>query len=97
MNAPSKLGIVNVHEAKTNFSRLLERVQAGEEVVIAKAGTPVAKLVAIDVGASSEPLPPRQPGRYKGELSGIPDSVWFDPFYTDEELDAFEGKNLEAE
>lgn len=38
---------VNVHEAKTHLSRLLERVSAGEEVVIAKAGKPVAKLVAI--------------------------------------------------
>ena len=36
---------VNVHEAKTHFSKLLERVQAGEEVVIAKAGKPVARLV----------------------------------------------------
>ena len=36
---------VNVHEAKTHFSKLLERVQAGKEVVIAKAGEPVARLV----------------------------------------------------
>jgi prevent-host-death family protein len=36
---------VNVHEAKTHLSKLLERVALGEEVVIAKAGTPVAKLV----------------------------------------------------
>jgi len=39
---------VNVHEAKTHFSRLLERVALGEEVIIAKAGTPVAKLVPIN-------------------------------------------------
>jgi prevent-host-death family protein len=38
---------VNIHEAKTHLSRLLERVAMGEEVVIAKAGKPVAKLVAI--------------------------------------------------
>jgi prevent-host-death family protein len=38
---------VNIHEAKTHLSRLLERVVIGEEVVIAKAGKPVAKLVAI--------------------------------------------------
>ena len=37
--------IVNIHEAKTQLSRLLERVQAGEQVVIAKAGTPIADLV----------------------------------------------------
>ena len=39
---------VNIHEAKTHFSRLLERVALGEEVVIAKAGTPVAKLVPLE-------------------------------------------------
>lgn len=96
MNAPAKIGVVNVHEAKTNLSRLLERVRAGEEIVIGKAGRPIAKLVPIDA-APAEPLPPREPGRYKGLIGDIPDSVWFDPFYTDEELDAFEGKGLEPE
>jgi prevent-host-death family protein len=43
-----KLMEVNIHEAKTHFSRLLERVAMGEEVIIAKAGTPVAKLVAVN-------------------------------------------------
>jgi len=38
---------VNIHEAKTHLSRLLARVALGEEVIIAKAGTPVAKLVAV--------------------------------------------------
>jgi prevent-host-death family protein len=38
---------VNIHKAKTNFSRLLERVALGEEIIIAKAGTPVAKLVPL--------------------------------------------------
>ena len=38
---------VNIHEAKTHLSRLLEKVSAGEEVIIAKAGKPVAKLVPI--------------------------------------------------
>lgn len=38
---------VNVHEAKTHFSKLLERVAIGEEVIIAKAGKPVAKLVPL--------------------------------------------------
>lgn len=37
---------VNVHEAKTHFSRLLARVEAGEEIVVARNGTPVAKVVA---------------------------------------------------
>ena len=38
----------NVHEAKTHFSKLLAKVEAGEEVVIARAGKPVAKLVPIE-------------------------------------------------
>ena len=41
---------VNVHEAKTHLSKLLERVALGEEVIIAKAGTPVAKLVPVKRG-----------------------------------------------
>ncbi len=45
--------MVNVHEAKTQLSRLLERVQAGEEIVIAKAGKPCARLMPL------EPLPER--------------------------------------
>ncbi len=39
---------VNVHEAKTNFSKLLQRVAAGEEIIIAKAGVPVARLVPVE-------------------------------------------------
>ncbi|HLX24182.1 MAG TPA: type II toxin-antitoxin system Phd/YefM family antitoxin [Usitatibacter sp.] len=39
---------VNIHEAKTHLSRLVERVQAGEEIVIANAGRPVARLVPIE-------------------------------------------------
>jgi prevent-host-death family protein len=41
----AKKSVVNVHEAKTHLSRLLERVAAGEEVTIAKAGKPVARLI----------------------------------------------------
>lgn len=41
---------MNVHEAKTHLSKLLERVAVGEEVIIAKAGKPVAKLVAVVSG-----------------------------------------------
>jgi prevent-host-death family protein len=43
---------INVHQAKTNLSRLLQRVALGEEVIIAKAGKPVAKLVPIASGRS---------------------------------------------
>lgn len=41
------MAVVNIHEAKTHLSRLLERVQAGERIVIAKAGVPVAELSAV--------------------------------------------------
>lgn len=39
------MAVVNIHEAKTQLSSLLEKVQAGEDVVIAKSGTPIARLV----------------------------------------------------
>lgn len=55
---------VNMHEAKTHLSRLVERAAAGEEVVIAKAGKPVAKLVPLD---GTKPRP-RVPGAWKGKL-----------------------------
>lgn len=41
--------VVNIHEAKTHLSRLLDRVAAGDEVVIAKAGKPVARLVSLSM------------------------------------------------
>ena len=41
---------VNIHEAKTGLSKLVERVEGGEEIVIARAGTPVAKLVGLKSG-----------------------------------------------
>ena len=78
----------NVHEAKTHLSRLMERAHAGEEIILAKAGVPYVRMVRIDDAA---PLPPRVPGRFKGQLGDIPDSVWFDPL-PDDELDAWEGK-----
>lgn len=46
---------VNVYDAKTRLSRLLERVEAGEEIVIARAGRPVAKLVPIEARPALEP------------------------------------------
>ncbi len=56
--------LVNIHEAKTHLSRLVERVQAGEEIVIAKAGQPAARLVPIEsarkpvkVGGLKAPAP----------------------------------------
>jgi prevent-host-death family protein len=54
---------VNVHEAKTHLSRLLEAVERGEDVVIARAGKPVARLVAI------APAPRRrEPGAWRGQV-----------------------------
>lgn len=56
------MGTVNVHEAKTHLSRLLERAHAGEEIVIAKSGRPYARLVPLE---GREPR--RQPGTLKGK------------------------------
>ncbi|WP_336923442.1 type II toxin-antitoxin system Phd/YefM family antitoxin [Aquipuribacter sp. SD81] len=53
---------VNVHEAKTHLSRLLEAVEHGEEVVIARAGQPVARLVRARAGVK------RVPGAWRGRL-----------------------------
>jgi prevent-host-death family protein len=47
---------VNIHEAKTHLSRLLQRVAAGEEVTIARAGVPIARLVAVKPQGKSRPL-----------------------------------------
>jgi len=55
--------IVNIHEAKTHFSRLVERAMRGEEVVIGKAGKPVARLVPY-----REDNTPRVPGGWEGRV-----------------------------
>jgi prevent-host-death family protein len=54
---------VNLYEAKSHLSELVERAAAGEEIVIAKAGTPRAKLVAL-----VDARPARRPGRAKGRI-----------------------------
>lgn len=59
--------IVNVHEAKTQLSRLLQEVEEGEEIVIARNGTPVAKLVA-----HVEERKPREPGWGRGWIEILP-------------------------
>lgn len=56
--------IANVHEAKTHLSRLIERVAGGEEIIIGKAGKPVAKLVPYREAAKPE----RKPGGWKGKV-----------------------------
>ena len=53
---------INVYEAKTQLSRLLERVEAGEEIVIARAGKPIAKLVRVAA------RPRRVPGFWAGRM-----------------------------
>lgn len=72
--------VVNIHEAKTHLSRLLERVQNGEEITIAKAGKPIARLTAIH----DRPLR-RVPGMDKGLViihSNFDDPLpEFDPDY----------------
>ena len=74
---------VNMHEAKSQLSSLVEQAMTGEDVIIAKAGKPMVKLVP--VGRDTRL---RRPGRFKGQIRLTPD---FDK--TPEELIAlFEGK-----
>ena len=75
--------VVNVHEAKTRLSRLLAQVEAGEEVVIARRGKPVARLVRC------EPRGKRRFGSMKGRV--VIDDSFFDPL-PEEELRAWEGR-----
>jgi prevent-host-death family protein len=75
---------VNTHEAKTQFSRLLRRVAAGEEITIANRGVPVARLV---------PVPPEKEKRFLGMFHGqfsVPED--FDAPLPEDLLDLFEGK-----
>jgi prevent-host-death family protein len=60
--------MVNIHEAKTHLSRLVDRAAAGEEIVIAKAGVPVAKL-----GPVVPVRPTRKPGVWRGLVAIHPD------------------------
>lgn len=62
---------VNVHEAKSQLSQLLADVEAGEEVIIARAGKPVARLTL--VVAEPERKVYREPGAWKGQIRYAPD------------------------
>jgi prevent-host-death family protein len=75
--------IVNIHEAKTHLSRLVAEVAEGDEIVIARAGKPVARLVSL----AAAPLPKRL-GLLKGKVR-TPDD--FDAPLPDEVLAGFEG------
>ena len=65
---------VNIHDAKTHLSRLVERVEAGEEVIIARAGRPVARLVPYRARVQQ-----RQPGIWRGKVTLSPDFDAPDP------------------
>ena len=73
---------VNVHDAKTHFSRLLEQAHAGQEIVLAKAGKPYARLM---------PLAPSSGKRQPGRIAGWIGDDFFEPLPA-EEIDAWEGK-----
>lgn len=78
--------IVNVHEAKTHLSKLLDRVHAGEEIILAKAGKPYARLVPM-----TTERPARKPGRFAGQMV-YDDAAFFDPM-PEEELRLWEGRD----
>lgn len=76
--------VVNVHEAKTQLSRLLERVERGEEIVIGRAGRPIAKLVPYAPAQA-----PRKPGGWEGKVWIAED---FDDELPEEIMAAFRGE-----
>jgi prevent-host-death family protein len=76
---------INIHAAKTHLSRLIDEAAAGDEIVIARAGKPVAKLVAFVAT-------PAKPRRVLGRMAGrIRVSADFDAPLPDDVLDRFEG------
>jgi len=76
--------VVNVHEAKTHLSRLLDDVGAGMEVIIAKAGKPVARLIPIAVSVKQKRL-----GLLRGKIKIAGD---FNAPLSDDVLATFEGR-----
>lgn len=74
--------MVNVHEAKTHFSKLLEQAHAGEEIIVCKAGKPYARLMPLANSARRKP----------GQFPEIDTSMFFEPLPEDE-LAAWEGKS----
>ncbi|WP_413711927.1 type II toxin-antitoxin system Phd/YefM family antitoxin [Rhizobium sp. Rhizsp82] len=79
--------IVNIHEAKTNLSRLMEKVAKGESFIIAKAGKPIGKVVPIDEAEK----PKRRIGFMKGMIK-VPDD--FDTMMADEIEEMFYGGDI---
>jgi prevent-host-death family protein len=74
---------VNIHEAKTHLSKLVDQAARGEPFIIARAGKPLVKVVALDA-----PAEPSRFGFMKGKIS-VPDD--FDRMFEDEIADLFEG------
>lgn len=81
---------VKIHEAKTNLSKLIARVEAGEEITIARGDKPVAKLGPIDK-LESKKGKRGIAGILKGKIAPLPDSFFFDPLPEDE-LRLWEGR-----
>lgn len=77
--------IVNIHEAKTHFSRIVDQVAAGREVIIAKAGRGVAKLVPLEARKR-----PKKLGGLKGRIKVLDD---FNAPLDDRVVAAFEGRS----
>lgn len=85
IEALGDVGTVNVHDAKSNLSKLLVRVEDGETIVIARAGKPVARLVPF---VEEPPRKPQRIGAMKGRFT-VPDD--FDTMMQDEIIAMFEG------
>ncbi len=69
---------VNIHEAKTQLSKLIQQALKGEEVIIAKDGAPIVKIIPIQEGEWKRPAP----GLYEGKITILPNF--------DDTLDEFE-------
>jgi prevent-host-death family protein len=80
------MNVVNIHEAKTHLSKLIEKAAQGEPFVIAKAGKPMVKVIAVDAPAGKKK---RRLGFMKGKIS-VPDN--FDRLYEREIEEMFYGK-----
>ena len=76
---------VNIHEAKTHLSRLIERAEGGEEIIIAKAGKPKVRLMPL-----ADDRVVRRPGRFAGSLKVT--AAFFEPL-AEEDLAAWEGSS----
>jgi len=80
-----------IHNAKTNLSKLIARAEAGEEVVITRGNTPVARLTPIE---TKTPLK-RRFGMLKGKIPDLPDGFFFDPL-PEEELRLWGGEGEDS-